>query len=561
MSGVELRPYQREAVDAVLGAPARGVRRPLVKLPTGTGKTIVFAEVIRRRGGRALVIAHREELLEQARDKLHLVAPDLGVGIVQAEHDEHQEQVVVASVATLARQPRLHRLLDGGGAFSTIVVDEAHHATARTYREALAQMGGFEVDGPLVMGVTATPERADGVGLHAVFDQIVFDRDILAMIRAGYLCDLRAVRVKVDVDLDRLHIRAGDFGDEELGEEMQRAHAPEQALEAYREHGDGRKTLVFTPTVQLAGEMADTFAAAGIESAVVSGGTPAHERHEILERFRAGEVRVLANCAVLTEGYDDPTVECLILARPTKSRPLYVQMLGRGTRTAPGKDDCLVLDLVGSTQRHQLVTVESLFGLDPDRAKGKPVTEALDDQIREAGERVDPSLALVSQEVDLFARRELHWSLGKDTYVLAAGDHGNIVVTRDRDGWSVAVVGRGTYQSIGTGLDLGYAQGLAEDTVRRWRADRLVRADARWRSRPVTEKQLQLLNNKGIPTPDGMTAGEASDLLSLHITGRALEPATARQRYRLRQMGIDCPPDMTKGLASFLIGRAMEGVR
>src|SRR2546430_6961486 len=275
------------------------VRRALVALPAGTGKTVGVSELIRRRGGRALVIARREELIEQARDKLLMVSPDLQVGVVKAERDEIDAPVVVASIQTLARERRMQRLLGRDLSlsllpvepFATVVVDEAHHAAARSYREAIAQLGGFDVDGgPLVVGVTATPERGDRLGLDAVFEEIVYRRDLLEMIRDGYLCDLRAVRVHVELNLDGLKVRAGDFGDEELGRALIESEAPEHALAAYQQHAAGRKTLVFTPTVEVARLMAETFAAAGWPSRWVSGETPREERAETLAAFRSGEI-------------------------------------------------------------------------------------------------------------------------------------------------------------------------------------------------------------------------------------------------------------------------------
>lgn len=559
MSGLQLRDYQIEAVDAVEEAAQRGVRRPLVVLPTGTGKTVVFAELIRRRPGRGLILAHREELLEQARDKVRLVIPDADVGVVKAERDEHERPIVVASVQTLARERRVRRL---GREFGTIVVDEAHHAAAASYRRILAQLGGFEQEGPaVVLGVTATPERADKVGLDRIWEEIVYRRDILDMVRLGYLCDLRALRVRLDVDLDEMATRAGDYDEGELSDAMARADAPEHAVEAYRRHGEGRKTLVFTPSVELAYEMAGAFSAAGFPAAAVDGAVSADDRAAILARFRAGEIKVLANCALLTEGYDEPGVSCLILARPTKSRPLYMQMVGRGTRRAPDKTDCLVIDLVGSTQRHDLVTLSGLFGLDPERLDGKRVGEALGegDGVREAP---PPEGELVVEQVELFANREFHWSCGNGLYILPGGDHGQVVLRQAGEGWTVTEMrAGGGGQTLADALDLGYAQGLAEDTVRRWGARSLARADAPWRAQPASYAQLQALRGNGLTPTEGMTKGEASDLLSVAKAASALGPATQRQRDYLQQLGVDVPDALTKSEASALIDRARKGAR
>ena len=220
------RPYQCEAVAAIVAAAHRGVRRPLLALPTGTGKTIVFALLVQQRGGRTLVLAHRDELIQQAVDKLRLVDPTMEIGVVKAERDEHEAPTVVASVQTLSRKPRLARLLPD---FQTIVVDEAHHAPAATYQRILAHCHTWDPDGPLVVGVTATPERGDRRSLGQVFQRIVYQKDLLEMMQAGYLADLRAMQVLLQADFDALHIRRGDFVEAELETMLLAANAPAQA--------------------------------------------------------------------------------------------------------------------------------------------------------------------------------------------------------------------------------------------------------------------------------------------------------------------------------------------
>ena len=255
------RPYQYEAVAALLAATARGVQRPLLVLPTGTGKTIVFALLVQRRGGRSLILAHRDELIQQAVDKLHLVDPTLPLGVVQATRDEHTAPTVVASVQTLSRRTRLTRLVPD---FQTIVIDEAHHAPAPTYRRILDYCRAWQADGPLVVGVTATPERGDHHSLRQVFDRIVYQKTLLEMMQAGYLVDLRALQVLLQADFDALRTQQGDFVDAELETLLLAANAPAQVLAAFQTHAADRKALLFTPTVALAYAMAETFRTAGI---------------------------------------------------------------------------------------------------------------------------------------------------------------------------------------------------------------------------------------------------------------------------------------------------------
>jgi ATP-dependent helicase IRC3 len=238
MSALALRDYQLEALAAVAEAERRGVFRQLVVLPTGTGKTVVFSHLRKLRGGRTLVLAHRDELLRQAVDKLRMVDPSAVVGVVKADEDQVSAPTVVASIQTLAQPARLARLVPN---FTTVIVDEAHHAAAETYGRVLEHVGALGAAGPLLVGFTATPERGDKVGLSEVFQEIVYQRGILPMIQAGYLADLRAVQVQLEADFSALRVQAGDFVERELEAALLACDAPEQALEAYQEHAAGRK--------------------------------------------------------------------------------------------------------------------------------------------------------------------------------------------------------------------------------------------------------------------------------------------------------------------------------
>jgi superfamily II DNA or RNA helicase len=509
------RPYQYEAVAALLAATARGVQRPLLVLPTGTGKTIVFALLVQRRGGRSLILAHRDELIQQAVAKLHLVDPSLTLGVVQAARDEHTAPIVVASVQTLSRRTRLARLVPD---FQTIVIDEAHHAAAPTYRRILEYCRAWRADGPLVVGVTATPERGDRQSLRDVFDRIVYQKTLLEMMQAGYLVDLRALQVLLQADFDALRTQQGDFVEAELETLLLAANAPAQALAAFQAHATERKALLFTPTVALAYAMAETFRTAGIPAEALDGTTALATRRAILQRLHTGETRVVANCAVLTEGFDEPSVDCIIVARPTQSAVLYQQMLGRGTRIYPGKTDCLVLDVVGVSTQHTLHTAATLFGCDAARLARQSVLEILDRPGHQDQEDTARAGTLRSTPVDLFARRTLRWvQTRQGAWVLSLGaQHGTLRLRADGpDTWQVVQVRRAADPvRLGDTLPLPYAQGLAEDYARHLGVARLVEAEAPWRQQPATEKQTTLLRKLGIALREGLTKGEAADLLA-----------------------------------------------
>src|SRR5262249_55145846 len=377
---------------------------------------------------------------------------------------------------TLSRPSRLQRLRPD---FATVVVDEAHHATAESYRRVLAHV---EVSQPLVLGVTATAERADGAALGEVFDKVVYEAKLFDMIRRGYLAELRAIQVKLAADFDALHTRAGDFIESESEALLLAADAPHVVARAYRQHAMGRKALVFTPTVRTAHAMAKAFVEIGMTAEAVDGETPLEMRRELLGRFHRGETRVVANCGVLTEGYDEPTVDCIVTARPTQSRPLFVQMIGRGTRRYPGKSNCLVLDVVGLTSHHDLQTVARLFGVPPAGEIENSVLGAVATRRRKEVEHAARG-ALVSRAVDLFRARPLNWiSVSPERFALAIGEHGTLVLDALADArWAVRQLTRDRGEvTLESGLDLAYANGWAEDHARRLGARALIDREAAW---------------------------------------------------------------------------------
>jgi superfamily II DNA or RNA helicase len=515
-TGLTPRPYQQEAVAALLAAARRGVQRPLLVLPTGTGKTIVFALLVQQRCGRALILAHRDELIHQAVDKLQLVAPDLAIGVVQGEEDAHDAPTVVASVQTLSRRERLARLVPD---FQTIVIDEAHHAPAPSYQRILTHCRAGQADGPLVVGVTATPERGDHQSLRPVFEEIVYQKSLVEMMQAGYLADLRAIQVLLQADFDALHTRRGDFVAAELDALLFAANAPAQVLAAFQAHAATRKALLFTPTVATAYAMAATFAAAGIPAEALDGTTPLEARRALLQRWRSGATQVVANCAVLTEGFDEPSIDCVIVARPTQSRLLYQQMLGRGTRPYPGKADCLILDVVGVSTRHTLHTAARLLRCPASALTRQTITAILAERDRQEQARLEALRGrLRSTPVDLLRPKVVRWvQTRQGAWVLSLGTaHGMLRLRPDgADTWQVMQLRPGVAPVVlGETLPLAYAQGLAEDFARQQGVVHLVDVEAPWRQQPASAKQAALMQKLGLAVPAGVTKGEAADLLS-----------------------------------------------
>jgi superfamily II DNA or RNA helicase len=561
---VELRPYQDETIDRIADGWRAGHRSQLAALATGLGKTITFAELTRRvcdgsidlpelPSTDTLVLAHRDELIQQAVEKMAVVWPEafLSTGIVKGRSNDTEAPIVAASVQTLANENRLAAM--SHRTFGVIHVDEGHHATAPTYLRILDAFGARDphrTEGPLVVLWTATPDRADGVGLRNVADHVAASFDLLWGVRAGYLVEPRGIAVDLNLDLDEVKSSRGDWQDGDLGRALMDADVSRYSVKAWREHADGRPTLAFYPTVQTATAAAEAFTADGISAAIVSGETPDAERSDIVERYKAGGLQVVTNVGVFTEGFDAPATSCVLVARPTMSRALYTQMIGRGTRKHPAKSDLLVIDLVGNSDRHELVTLATLAGasIKTMRKHGGRLLATADATKTEtaAGDLHE----LHSREVDLWAQRigsiELAWHEGDDGRYYLAIKQGTVTLLPKGDAWAaVALPSKGEPRVLVEGVDLSTAQGVGDDHVRNYvarqaskmrtksataavaQATALVRPNATWRQRPPSEKSKALASRLGVRTYRVETQGELSDLID-----------RARADQRLRRAGL-----------------------
>ena len=359
---MNLRTYQIEALNAVLSEWQGGRARTLLVLPTGTGKTIVFSAVIADRvaaGERVLVLAHRGELLDQAADKLRK-STGLMCAVEKAEESclGSWFRVVVGSVQTLMRPQRLEQFPTSY--FGTIVIDEAHHCLADSYQRVLTHFSGANV-----LGVTATPDRTDMRNLGQYFDSLAYEYTLPKAIREGYLCPIKALTVPLRLDISQVGVAAGDYKAAELGTALE--PYLEQIAYQMQNYCAGRRTVVFLPLVATSQKFRDILQAHGLRTAEVNGNSA--DRAEVLADFAAGKYDVLCNSMLLTEGWDCPSVDCVIVLRPTKSRSLYCQMVGRGTRLAPGKDYLLLLDFLWHVERHELCRPASLICESADVAK------------------------------------------------------------------------------------------------------------------------------------------------------------------------------------------------
>ena len=539
---LNLRPYQAEALVRVREAYKAGKRRVIVSLPTGTGKTVVFAHfpgVLKMRK-RLLVLAHREELLRQAQDKFRSIDPGLKVEIEQAgARASADAKVVVASVPTLARGDgaRLSELRPDD--FSIIVVDEAHHAVARSYRRIFDHFGLFLSGASrYLVGFTATPRRGDHQGLGEVFEEVCYARDLREMIADGYLSPIRGWRVDTDLWLDDVKVRHGDFVESHLARVVDTPPRNNLLVKAYRELADGRRAIVFCVDVAHAKNVSQAFANAGIRAEAVWGELPKYNRRTTLARFAAGEIDVLTNCNLLTEGFDEPRIDCVIMARPTRSKLLYAQMIGRGTRLHRDKADLTVIDVADNSQTHQLPGLHSLFNLPLNMSLNGGDALEIEQEIERISRTqpwIDTSRIHTPEDIKVAAERieffnfdppdelaghtQNTWCAAPGGYRLSLPDSEWLLVEPNLlDAWEVKhVTLRNGATLLHRAPSLISAIKIADQFVLDERPDAalLVRQSARWRTETPTEKQKQLLARKSIPVPEGLTRGQASQMISL----------------------------------------------
>lgn len=367
--------------------------RTLLVLPTGCGKTIVFCKIIEdmvRMGCRCLILAHRGELLDQAADKL-IKAVGLGCAVEKAEETclDSWYRVVVGSVQSLMRERRLAQF--PADYFDVIVVDEAHHVLSDGYQRVLAHFGGAKV-----LGVTATPDRGDMRNLGQYFEHLAYEYTLPRAIKEGYLCPIRAVTIPLKLDLTGVGVQAGDFKNSDIDTALD--PYLQQIAQEMRSYCENRKTVVFLPLVRTSQKFRDILNAQGFRAAEVNGNS--RDRADVLRDFEAGKYNVLCNSMLLTEGWDCPSVDCVVVLRPTKIRSLYSQMVGRGTRLAPGKEDLLLLDFLWHTERHELCRPANLI------CESDEVARVMTETIEAAGCPVDIEEAERKASEDVVAQRE-----------------------------------------------------------------------------------------------------------------------------------------------------------
>lgn len=393
---MELRPYQQQAKDAIFSEWKNGIKKTLLVLPTGCGKTIVFAKVAEecvKGGSRVLILAHRGELLDQAADK---IGKSTGLGCATEKAEQtclgSWFRIVVGSVQSMMRDKRLNQFPNDY--FNTIIIDEAHHCISDSYQKVLRHFPDAEV-----LGVTATPDRGDMQNLGTVFESLAYEYTLPKAIKEGYLSPIKAVTIPLKIDMSAVGVQAGDFKSGDIATALD--PYLESIAEEMEKYCSNKKTVVFLPLVKTSQKFRDILNNHGFKAAEVNGDSK--DRAEILEAFDKDQYNVLCNSMLLTEGWDCPSVDCIVVLRPTKVRSLYCQMVGRGTRLSPetNKDHLLLLDFLWHTERHELCHPASLICESAEVAQ--KMTENME---KDAGCVIDIEEAEKTASEDVVAQRE-----------------------------------------------------------------------------------------------------------------------------------------------------------
>lgn len=498
--GVELRDYQREAVAAIEREWHEGRDRTLLVQATGTGKTVVFGQVARDMvdsGSRVLVLAHREELLNQAADKLGGLY-GLECGLEMAQSHDDGSQVLLGSIQTIGRENRLATFAPDE--FGAVIVDEAHHTLADSYMRIIEH---FRL--AYVLGVTATPDRGDRKALGKVYDSIAYEYGLARAVNEGHLCRIVAKTVPLEIDASALKESHGDYTLSSAGAVV--GVKLDDIADAIASEARNRHTVVFLPLVQIAKDMAEKLRERGIRAEEVDGESA--DRKEVLARFESGQTQAICNAMLLTEGWDAPICDCVVVLRPTKVRSLYAQMVGRGTRLYPGKENLLLLDFLWLTGEHRLCAPASLVAKSEDEQRRM---ERRDGDILEVQEQA---------ERDILAEREA---------ALAE----KLERMRRQKKKVVDVV---QYElSIGSEALVNYEPQFA------------------WEFLEPTEKQLSYLAKMNMDT-DGLTRGKAAALMDVMMRRQQCGMATPKQVRLLERYGFSHPGTWTFEEANSIIGR------
>jgi superfamily II DNA or RNA helicase len=542
---MELRDYQREIIECVV-RDWKTYDRVLVHAATGAGKTIVFLALLDQvcqPGKRALILAHRRELIYQPIEKAQKFFPELAerMGIVMAENDYCEADIVVATVQSLNSGNRLERV----GKFDYIIIDETHRATATTYRNVLDSLPGAKV-----LGVTATPKRTDKVAMGEIFQKTSYRFGIAEAVERGALVNFSGLGFTLDVDASHVKEVGDGWDDEAMGEILSAKNVLDIVHSKWFEYANGRQTIAFTESVKQAEDSEKYFNDKGIKSASISGKTPSSKRDAVLCSYKRGEINIIFNCMVLTEGFDAPETNCIMMISPTRSDLVYIQRMGRGLRIFPGKTDCLILDFKPMGARDMLMAGDMLEGIREQKAIKSAISsgvELIDFSItqNEGIKKINPD-DVKTIVLELMSKSSLAWSydgefstatldVGK-TMVIVGPDEKRLrkaQVVAENEWWSGSIRRLRSYimdkfhlwlvERVDDGINIStecISYGIYDSFKEaRNKANELginttlASKSKKWREEPASSKQMELLNKLNA-WQDGMTKGQAAQRIT-----------------------------------------------
>jgi superfamily II DNA or RNA helicase len=534
---LRLRPYQIEAIEAVERDWAAGIKRPALAMATGSGKTATASHIIARRDVQTLFLVHRDELASQAAKafKDH----GLDVGVVKAERNDIDSRVIVGSIQTLQNPARLAQLPE----IELVVADEAHRASTASWTSVLTSLGAYDPESPCVaLGLSATLARGDGQGLGTVWQKVSFTYDILDGIAGGYLTDVICQRVTIDgMTLANVKMSGKDFQATSLSELMSARDTIDTVVAAYNEHAREMYGFVFTPDVDSAKRYAAAFQGAGYVAEAVWGDMPMDDRRLVMKRARAGDVQILVNCGIFTEGTDLPRFQCVVMARPTTSATLFVQAVGRALRPFPGKEKinggaALVLDIAGVTQDHRLATMVDLSTRRINEVRpGESLKEAAQREIKARNGNL-AGYVISSEEVDLFHQSRSVWlqTFG-GVWFIPVGNAVVYVHPAKRDGYYHVGIkpldGSAKTRPVKLNVPLEmamawgeqYAGSYGEDWQEREGKSFGMTRTANWRRRPASPGMITYAESLGIDVSGKPRAGDLSCIIEVNRASQVLD--------------------------------------
>ena len=516
---VSLRPYQKECLDAIdKGFYEKNLKSAIVSLPTGGGKTIIFSSYAFNKNLRTLVLAHRDELIEQALEKyVFLTEKKENTGVIKSGIWE-------VKLFTAGSVQTMYQNLDkvDGKHFDLVITDEAHHYVASTFKAVIDKL--LETNPNLkLLGVTATPFRSDDKNLQDIFEEMVYSIDIKELMRLGYLVPVKGKKVYLPVNLDTLKISYGDFTSRSISEAFDEDEINKLIVQKWKEEAEDRKTIFFLSSVDHAQKLAYLFSKEGIPAQFVESKMSLKQRQEVIRNFREGKTKILTNMNILTEGFDDPSVECIAIVRPTKSLNLYTQIVGRGLRLSPetGKKDCLILDFTGISEKHNIVGLAHLFGLPVNKKEEREGISIGAVEDKQTGERKLKVLVGEGTEEFTFEGVEAFEFItkiifnGKEIYLLSCGKNSKTLMMEEIKGkFNLYMLEKGTKQLLKDSIPSDMAGSVLINAWDRLKDDWIEDYIERALEEEATRKQkdyIDKLINKGLLT-------EYPQLSKLHAT-------------------------------------------